>query len=99
MAITDNADDFLEAARKADPKRYAELAERFPINTEDDETRFRIGEPPWRKRVRDGRRGVSRDKRRYTDAEWAEMKTARRRGLREWEVDYAFAKELADESY
>lgn len=94
QTLTADAWFALEAQRN--PVRFAEVAERYPVNSDADEYRFRIGEPPARKRRRDGKLGGPARKRRYSDEEWEAVREARRLGLREWELDYAFAKELAN---
>ena len=91
------AEEVFAQAERDDPQRYAELAARYPINSIYDDQRFRIGEPIDRKRRRDGKLGGPTHKLRYSDEEWLEVQQARRLGLREWETDYAFAKELAQE--
>lgn len=92
------AEEFLDEARRRDPQRFAALAARYPINSDYDEQRFRLGESPWRKRNREGLKGAP-PKRRFSDEEWAIALAATQQGRREWELDYALAKEQAQGVY
>ena len=95
MSNSDPAADFLREAQLRDPTRYAEVAARYPTSTEYDDFRAANGEPRSRTLKRRGPAGgVPRHMRRpMTDEERA----LRREWLREYALDYALAKELADQ--
>lgn len=95
MTTLDAADEFLARAKAADPEHYEELERRFPLSTEYDDYRFRHGEPRGRRLKRIGPSGgIPRHWRRIPTED---EKQARRAGVREHELDYALAKELAQQ--
>ena len=93
------AEDFFSEQAGIDPERWEEIQEKYPVNSKYDEERFAIGEPPKRKRNRRGKLGgVPKKNRRYfDDDEWESMRRARAHYYKEWEEDFKYAKELADE--
>lgn len=92
------ADEFLAKAAKDDPEKWSELEDAFPTLTKHDYKRIKNGEPNSRNRKRKGPSGVSKPNRRYLESdEWEELRKARARYAREWEEDFRYAKELADE--
>lgn len=97
--MPDAADEFLKEARLRNPKRYAELERRFPIETKYDRARAFLGEPISRNRKRRGKSGgVPREhRRRYTDEEWPAVQAAMRAGKREHLEIERLAEELAAE--
>jgi len=94
------ADDFFEAAADENPEYWGELEDRYPVNSKYDELRYRIGEPPKRKRDRDGLSGgvPKNKKRKFTQEEWKEYRKAKDKYLSDWYEDYYYAKKLADEA-
>lgn len=95
----DKADEFLEEQSERNPDYWELLAEMYTVNTPYDEDRFDYGEPPKRRRNREGKKGgVPKSKKRnFSDKEWAETQEAKRKYYREWEEDFRYAKELADD--
>lgn len=93
MSAPDAADLFLEAAKLADPERYARLEEQYPLSSEHDNFRAKHGETRAAALRRIGPSGgVPRHmRRRLTD----EDRRLLREGVREWQLDYALAKEQA----
>lgn len=94
----DDADRFLADASREDPERYSGLAEQYPINSPDDNYRHAHG----RRRIHRASGGVTtyvpkEQRRQFTDDEWAETQEAIRRGRAEWEEDFFYAQQLADE--
>ena len=92
---TDLAAAFLVEAKARDPERYAELEQRYPLSSDYDDQRHKHGEPIKRRRKRLGPAGgVPREKRRrLTDDD----RQAWKAWLKEWQLDYAYAKVLADD--
>lgn len=100
MSRTDRAaDDFFQEASESDPEYWDKLEKQYPVNSEYDELRFRIGEPPKRRRNRVGKSGgVPKDKKRtFSPDEWREYRKAKDKYLKDWYEDYYYAKKLADE--
>lgn len=93
------ADEFLAQAAKDDPERWSELEDSFPTLSKHDYRRIKNGEPNSRNRKRRGSAGgPPRQKRKFLETdEWEELRRARARYAREWEEDFKYAKELADE--
>jgi hypothetical protein len=94
-------DEFFKEQRLVDPDKWDEVADKYPVNSSYDEERFAIGEPPKRKRNRKGKSGgvPKNKKRQFSDDEWEEVRRARAKYYKEWEEDYRYAKELADEGF
>lgn len=100
MSEFDAADRFLKDAAEKDPSRWAEIEELYPVMSKYDHIRAKLGEPISRRRKRQGKQGgyVPKEKRRrLSDDEWEESRRAKARYLKEWEEDFRYAKELADE--
>jgi len=92
------AEEVFRAARRLDPDRFKDLADAHPISTPDDDYRHATGwRRPHRKTSNVTRHVAKSERRIFTDAEWAEAAEAMRAGKREWNLDYALAKEIADE--
>lgn len=94
----DDAERFLAEASRQNPERYSEVVEQYPTNSPDDNYRHAHG----RRRVHRASGEVTThvpkgQRRQFTDDEWAETQEAIRRGRAEWEEDYKYAKQLADE--
>lgn len=84
-----SADEFFALKRRENPVRYAQLLKRYP-------ERQTVGPSA---RTMQQRRGLSGGvapsmKRTFTDAEWAQIKEAKRIGLKEWFEDYRHALRL-----
>jgi hypothetical protein len=99
VSKTERAEEFFEDFAESNPEEWSELESRYPVNSKYDELRFRIGEPPKRRRNRMGKSGgVPKDaKRRFTQDEWREHRKAKDKYLQEWYEEYRYAKKLADE--
>lgn len=97
--MSDAADEFLQEAKLRDPDRYAELEDRFPVESKYDRTRAYLGEPIIRNRKRRGKSGgiPKEHRRRYSDQEWPEVKAAHIAGVREHLELERIAEELASE--
>lgn len=100
MSDFQDADDFFLEKSKSDPERWEELESQFPTLTKHDYHRAAIGEPISRKRKREGPKGdyvPKSRRRRLNDDDWEDSRRAKAKYLREWEEDFKYAKELADE--
>ena len=100
----DAADLFLEEAKRADPARYAELEKRFPVESQYDALRQKLGEPPGRTRKRRANDGLGTGRyvhpsmrRQFTDAEWADVQRAWHGGQSDMDEIERHAEELAAE--
>lgn len=91
------AEDFFAAISESDPDHYAEVCARYPVQSEYRELRDREGGRKPTKWARPSG-GVPREmKRVFTAAELDAIREQKREYLREWALDYALAKELADQ--
>lgn len=93
------AEEFLEEQARIDPEYFQELAEKYPIQTAYAKKRDAIGMPLSRKRKIEGLKGgiPKHMKRKFTDDEWKESRSAVERGRREHMENARYAQELADE--
>lgn len=99
-ASPSTAEEFFALMEASDPDRYAEVCARYPVQTEYRELRDRerLGRKPTKWAYPSG--GVPRDaKRRLTAEELQQLRSDKREYLKEWALDYAFAKELAESGY
>lgn len=97
--MSDEADRFLEEAKQRDPERYAQLEQRFPMESKEDRMRARLGEPIARDQARRGKSGrvPNEHRRQYNNEEWATAWAAWLRGRREHLAIERVAEELAYE--
>ena len=97
--MTSLADEFFDKQKRANKRRWDQVKEKFPVNSPYDEERFRLGEPPHRRRKRVGPAGgVPRaHRRKFTAEEWMEYRKAKKKYLDEWYQDLHFAKELSEQ--
>jgi hypothetical protein len=95
----DAADQFLAEKKLQDPVYYAELAKKFPIQSQHNMNRDRNGiSPSVARRINGPSGGVPKEhKRTFTDQEWAELQQARRVGRREMNIDIMHALRLTRE--
>ena len=103
---SDDADEFLAEAKQRNPERYAELEKRFPIESQYDRLRHKLGEPLTRSRKRRENDGLGSGRyvpldmrRQFTDEEWTATKKAWQRGEREHDALERAAKEQAQGVY
>lgn len=88
--MPDDADLFLAEMKRRDPERYAALADRYPVISARAKRRDRRGRTYA---ATDKREPLSDDARqRYVD-----QREDRLAYIKEWRLDAALAKELADE--
>lgn len=98
----DDADAFFEHVRLTDPKRFAEVASRYPVESMYDRLRAKLGEPLSRSRKRRQEDGMGTGnyvppemRRQFTDDEWAAAKEAWQLGEREMDELERLATEQA----
>ena len=92
----DAAEQFLAAKKAEDPVRYAEVCKKYPVQSKHNQLRDKNGiSPSVARRINGPSGGVPKDKKRkFTDAEWAEVQEARKIGRRELAIDIMHAMRL-----
>jgi hypothetical protein len=95
----DAADQFLAQKKLEDPVHYAELAKKYPVQSQHNLNRDRDGiSPSVARRINGPSGGVPKEhKRKFTDEQWAEVQIARKIGRRELAIDYMHALRLTRE--
>jgi hypothetical protein len=90
------AEEFFEKAREDNPSRYAEVSRKYSVQSEYRKQRDKEGGRP--RKWYDKAGGVPKSMKRRMDAEeWLAFRKAKSLYRKEWEMDYAFALELANE--
>ena len=96
----ETAEDVFRIARREDPEHWAELELAFPVaDSPDDTYRHQNGvRRQHRSTGREHTNYIPKSKRRqFSDAEWRRTRSEWKAWLKEQRLDYALAKELADE--
>lgn len=104
---TPSADDFFVQQSKADPERWKEVSERFPVTSEyakhqiyHDPVYGLVDESPRRRQMKrkDKFPAIPKEsRRRLPDEEWEDYRNNKAQYQKDWLEDYYHAKELADQ--